>query len=289
MATVEGKYGFMDPTPAEGGLRPVLVDSVQSLLDDPLPASVANTPFATAPIAVFRTGTPEQTETTAVYGIALSPAQWWDLLQGSAPYKNEWPSAVTTDWEMYKQRAKSHAWLGPAWNDLIPHLDVFKSLMQPRNENNYVIDPKTVPEVLPLNYIVPVSRWRTEGTERTLITEHTATPRDPRVEESIRLACANLGVVYDAERIDELAGFMVNTLFAHKERAGWKPFMSHKGVESDHKLTGNNFIGPAQVTTRALLERGTILTNSFYRNAEAVSVEYVRPEGVEPPTLTSEA
>lgn len=247
--------------------RPVLVGPAYQLFDEPLPAELQETPFAQAPVCLFRTAQAGGgNEFTAIYALALSPSQWWDLLQGAAPYKREWPYAVVTDWEMYQEKARTHAWLGDAWTDLIPHLDTFKALMQVTNTLGN--DCRQVTTVFPDNYIVPISRWRFENGTRRVITEHDASPRDPQVEAFIAGVCSNLGIIYDSNRVDELAGFMVNTLLAPQERKEWKQFMNHKGEESDEKKPGFNFIGPAQVTTRALMVRQTIAGNSFYRNAE---------------------
>lgn len=201
----------------------------------------------------------------------LSPANWWDLLQTTAPYKNEWPEAVTADWDMWEDRVETHKKLGPAWDDFIPHIPVFKRLLEPKGLDNRVDNPRKVSGILSNNYLFPITRWKKDRDGvRTLITEHTENPRSIQVEEFLEDLITRGGLPYDADSVDELAGFVMNTFLAYPERRDWKPFMDLDGNEYDKMKFGvNNFIGPAQLTTRALMVRDKILSNSFFKNAEA--------------------
>lgn len=121
---------------------------------------------------------------------------------------------------------------------------------------------------MPDNYIIPITRWAVKDGERRPITEHYQSPRLPHIEDLLTKISRENGLSYNPGRADELAGFALNTLLAFEERQDWKPFRSLDGRESDTRQPGFNFIGPAQVISRALIDRQRILTNSFFPNSE---------------------
>lgn len=247
--------------------RPV---SIESLLSEAPPEELQAHPISQARVFLFRDNKKDSTEYTAVFTHAFIPKEYWAFFQEIARYKREWPSAVTTDWNMHKDKEKSHAWLKDAWTDFIPHLEVLKRSLQPKDGKGNTQNPRIFAVLDPDSFLLPISRWEvSDDGVRTLITEHEKSPRAPQVERFIGKWFEQQGWNnYEPDRADELIGFAVNVFLAHEVRSKWKPFMNHKAQESDRQNPGYNFIGPAQIITRALWEREKILAHEFYPNVE---------------------
>src|SRR3989344_624039 len=234
------------------------------LLDEELhPELFMYSPLPNSPVHTFNEQKDGYNEYYAVFDHVFSPRDLWMILQGSAPYKDEWPSAVAADWRMWQEKAASHSWLDSAWTDFIPHIGALETVM------NAGGDARNIQTPVPDKFLIAVSRWKvdTDG-NRTLITEHEQSPRSLHIERLLGSIATRNNLNYHQNRANELAGFAVNMYLNPGLKAPWKPFMNHKGEESDTRVPGSNFIGPAQVITRGLMVRDQALTNSFYKNAE---------------------